>query len=382
MSIYLDNSATSYPKPEVVHQAVGDFSRNVGVSSGRGAYQRALKADQIIYQTRSSLAQLFGIDDLTRIAFTFCATDSINLLLFGLLESGDHVIASAMEHNAVWRCLMALQRRGCIEVSTVPHDNSGNMLVEEIPEMVREDTRLIVSTSASNVTGTLMPVRKLGQIADDAGVLFLVDAAQTAGVLPMNVDESGIDMLAFTGHKGLLGPQGTGGFYVREGVNLRPVRYGGTGSESRLERQPDVLPDRFEAGTLNGPGLAGLGAGVDFILKQGVEQIFEKEKELLRHTLEKLSSLEKLTLYGPCDPDRQMAVLSFNIEGLRAEEVTYALDQKYGIMVRAGLHCSPMAHRVIGTIDRGAVRVSFGYFNTQEDVGTLTDALEEICRLL
>lgn len=378
--VYLDNAATSYPKPEAVYRAVDWFLREVGASAGRGGYRLALKADEIVYQARSALARLFNVKDASRIVFTANATESLNLAIKGLVGPGDHVVTSSMEHNAVWRCLKTLERDQGVEPTIVPCAADGTLAPEAVEGALRPNTRLIVLTHASNVTGTIMPVAEVGEIARRHGIPFLVDAAQTAGVLPIDVERDRIDLLAFTGHKGLLGPFGTGGLYIREGFEPRPLKEGGTGSESRLPYQPQTLPERYEAGTLNVCGLAGLAAGVEFILNEGVEKIRAKEKSLTRHALEALADVEGAEIYGPKDAERQVGLISFNLAGVDGVEVAYVLDEVYGIMVRVGLHCAPLAHQTIGTLDRGTVRVSLGYFNTFADLDYLGEALQSISR--
>jgi len=331
-----------------------------------------------VYETRRDLARLFGIRDASRLVFTHNATEALNLAIKGALHMGDHVVTSSMEHNAVWRCLRVLEAEGLISVTPVRCAPDGSLDVQDIVSALRPNTRLMVFTHASNVTGTLMPIGELGQIARERGVILLVDAAQTAGVYPVDVEGLSVDLLAFTGHKGLLGPQGTGGLYIREGINLRPLKEGGTGSESTLEHQPFTLPDRYEAGTLNVPGIAGLGAAVRFILDEGLERIREREVLLTGEVLEGLSQIPAIRVYGPQDARRQVGVVSIGVQGVRPGEVAYVLDEVYSINVRAGLHCSPCAHRTIGTLDQGTLRISLGYFNSREHVEDLVGALGEI----
>ena len=378
MGIYLDNGATSYPKPEEVYTAVYDFMRNIGVSSGRGAYRQALNADRIVYQTRGLLAQLFNIRDVSRIVFTANVTQALNLAIKGILKGKEHVITTCMEHNAVWRVLKIMEAEQGIQLSTVKCAEEGSFNAEQVEKMIRQDTGLIVMLHASNVTGTIMPIREVGAVAREYNIPFLVDAAQTAGVIPIDVESDNIDMLAFTGHKGLMGPQGTGGLYIRQGIDLRPLLEGGTGGDSKLERQPDDLPDRYEAGTLNVSGIAGLGASVKFILNEGVEKIREHEKNLTAYALEKLSSIAGIKIYGPQNPERQTAVISLNFSDQKCEDIAYMLDTNYGIMVRAGLHCAPCAHRTINTLQRGTFRIGMGFYNTYDHIDCLVKALAEI----
>lgn len=378
MDVYLDNAATSYPKPVQVYEAVYKFMRDVGASSGRGAYRRALEADRVIFDTRKYLARLFNISDPARIIFTLNVTESINLALKGLLNPGDHVVTTSMEHNAVWRCLKVMEQSGIIELTSVPCSKQGLLDPSRLMGSIRHNTKMIVMLHASNVTGTIMPVAEIGRLARAKNICLLVDTAQTAGVYPIDVQDMNIDLLAFTGHKGLLGPQGTGGLYIREGFLPRPLKEGGTGSHSILERQPDELPDRYEPGTPNVPGLAGLAASVKYILEEGIEKIRRHEEELTACAIERLKTINGLTLYGPLNPDLSMAVLSFNLSHWRPEELAHRLDMDWGIMVRAGLHCSPCAHWTIGTLDRGTVRAGLGYFNKQQDIEHLGRALEKL----
>lgn len=378
MGIYLDNAATTFPKPAVVYEAVLDCLRRVGASAGRGSYRLALEADHLVFETRLALARLFNIGDPARLVFTANATEALNLALKGLLRQGDHVVTSSMEHNAVWRPLKVLERTRGIEITVVPCRPDGTLEVGDVSRALKDRTRLVVLTHASNVVGTVLPVGEIGRITRSRGILLLVDAAQTAGVYPIDVEEMAVDLLAFTGHKGLLGPMGTGGLYLGPGVTLEPLKEGGTGSESLLEEQPAVLPDRYEAGTLNVPGLAGLRAGVQYLLSEGVARVRQREKELTAYLLELLGGVAGLTVYGPRDPERQVGVVSFNLDRVGAERVAFILDDVYDIQVRSGLHCAPQAHRTIGTLDRGTVRIGLGYFTRESDLEALATALKEI----
>ncbi|MEW6185268.1 MAG: aminotransferase class V-fold PLP-dependent enzyme [Thermodesulfobacteriota bacterium] len=379
MTLYLDNAASSHPKPETVYQAVNEALRNIGANPGRSGHRLAVKADQVIARTRKTLARLFDIEDSRRIVFTANATEAINLGLKGLLKTGDHVITSSMEHNSVVRPLRFLETQG-VEVTFVLCSSLGLIEVEEIEKAVRKNTRLIVLTHASNVTGGLMPIEEVAALSRRQGLLFMVDAAQTAGLVPLSVNRMGIDLLAAPGHKGLLGPQGTGFLYIGPNIFLRPLKEGGTGSQSELETQPDFLPDRMESGTLNTPGLAGLGAGVEFILSQGVEKIREKEITLSRMVWEELNKNPKVQLYGPERAEERTSPLSFNIRGLNPSAAASILDTAYDIAVRAGLHCAALAHRTLGTLPEGTIRVSPGFFNSEEDIEFFLEALTAICK--
>lgn len=376
--IYLDNAATSWPKPESVYQAVDNFNRQIGASPGRGSHSRTIAAGQIILEAREALAELFNIKDSSRIVFTGNVTEAINIGLKGILRPGDHVVISSMEHNAVARPLYSLEKQG-VEVTVVQCAPDGSLDLCSVEKVITERTRLICLLHASNLTGTIMPIEEVGELAGRKGILFMVDAAQSAGVLPVDVEEQKIDLLAFTGHKGLFGPQGTGGLYIRPGIEIRPLIEGGTGSLSEQIYQPDFLPDQLESGTPNTPGIAGLCAGVKFIQETGLENIRGHEQELTDYLVQGLEEIEGVILYGPCDSRRQTAVVSFNIKGRDCGEVSFLLDQKYGILSRSGLHCAPLAHRTLGTVKDGACRLSPGYFNTLDDMEKVVRAVYEIC---
>lgn len=381
MAIYFDNAATSYPKPVEVCEAVNNYMRYLGASPGRGTYQAARMADQLIYNTREALAKLFNIADLSRIVYTSNVTESINLALKGYLKTGDHVITTQMEHNAVWRPLKVLEKQRGIKISTLSCPYGLDFNPNELNNLVCPETRLVVINHASNVTGTIMPVKETGIICEELKIPLLVDAAQTAGVLPINVQEMKISLLAFTGHKGLLGPTGTGGLYIAPGIDIDPLKEGGTGGDSLLEQQPDHLPDRYEAGTLNAAGIAGLGAGVRYILDQGLENIRNHEIDLTAYAIDKLLRIPNLAIYGPQKAEERTAVISFNFSNIAPEEVTYVLDEVYEIMARSGLHCAPQAHRAIETIElNGTMRISFGYFNTKNEIDQLIGALDDLAK--
>lgn len=377
--IYFDNAATSWPKPAGMIDAMTRYSGIIGGSPGRSSHRRSLDAGRIILETREALAEFFGIEDSLRIAFTKNATEALNIALLGLLHPGDHVITSSMEHNSVMRPLRFLESHG-VKLSIVPCSGDGSLSPEGVRAAIRPQTRLLVIAHASNVTGTIQPVAKLGQIAREHGVLFCVDAAQTAGALPIHVDKMAIDLLAFSGHKSLFGPQGTGGLYIREGIEkqLRPLMMGGTGSRSEFEVQPDFMPDKYESGTPNAIGLAGLGAGVRFVLAEGVKTIRSKEERLTERFLNGLASLKGITVYGPSSAARRTAVVSFNIDGVSPSEAALELDERFGILCRPGLHCAPAAHRTIETFPRGTTRFGFGYFNHDEEICFALEAIQSL----
>lgn len=380
MQVYFDNAATTYPKPETVYQAVNRFMHQVGASPGRSAHQRGREASRIVSETRELLAKLFNVKESTHIIFTASATEAINLGLKGLLKAGDHVVTTRVEHNAVLRPLMRLRDEG-VEVTFVPCSVEGFLDPQDVESALRADTRLIVVNHASNVVGTIAPLAQIGRIARQNGALFMVDAAQTAGSCPLDVEASGIDLLAFSGHKGLLGPPGTGGLYIRKGLNLMPLKEGGTGRRSEDEQQPNIMPERYESGTLNAWGLAGLGAGVRFINQVGLETIRAHEEQLTARLIQGLSAIEGLILYGPADAARQTATVSFNLESKPPLEVGYILDEVYGVAVRIGLHCAPLAHKTVGSLPRGGtVRMSLSYANTLDEVEYAIECVSQIAR--
>lgn len=380
-TIYFDNAATSWPKPEETYAAMDRFGRLIGGSPGRSGHRLSIESGRVIMNTREVLARLFGIDDPFQLVFTKNATEALNLAIAGLLSPGDHVITSSMEHNSVMRPLRALESKG-VELSVISCSPRGELDPGDLLSAMRTNTKVIVLTHASNVTGTIMPIQEVGHIAREHGLLFCVDAAQTAGVLPIDVLKMNIDLLAFSGHKALFGPQGTGGLYIRKGIEekIKPLIVGGTGSRSEHESQPDFMPDRYESGTLNTVGLAGLGAGVEYILERDVDNIRAGEIMLTQHFLDGLQSIEGVRIYGPADSSYQISVVSFNIDGMIPSELSFTLDEQFGIMSRPGLHCAPSAHRTIGTFPRGTVRVSFGCFNTEEEISYALDALRQISR--
>ncbi len=379
MTIYLDNAASSHPKPETVYQTVNEVLKNIGANPGRAGHGLAVKAGQWISRTRRALAELFDIKDPNRIVFTANTTEAINLGLKGLLNPGDHVITSSMEHNSVIRPLRFLETLD-VEITIVSGNAQGQIQATAIEKAIRKNTRLIVLTHASNVTGGLMPLSEVAELTHRQGILFMVDAAQTAGLVPISAARMGIDLLAAPGHKGLMGPQGTGFLYIAPGISLRPLIEGGTGSQSELEVQPDFFPDRMESGTLNTPGLAGLGSGVRFILEQGLEQIRKKEMLLAQLLWVGLKKMPQVVVYGPEEAEDRTAVVSFNIAALNPQAVASILDMAYDMAVRAGLHCAALAHRTLGTFPEGTVRVSPGFFNTEKEIETFLQAIGEIAR--
>lgn len=377
--IYMDNAATTWPKPLEVIRAVTGCMENYGANPGRSGHKMAVQAGQILLYTREMLCQLFHVPDPFRIIFTYNCTDSLNLAIKGSVLPGDHVITTSMEHNAAARPLKELEKHG-LELTIVQAGPDGSLDPDDIKKAIKANTRLIVTTHASNVTGTILPIEDIGKIARSHGIPYLIDAAQTAGVLPIDLSELPVDLMAFPGHKGLLGPQGTGGLYIHPEIKLRAVREGGTGSQSESVFQPDILPDKYESGTMNTPGIAGLGAGVRQLLKEGQSKILSHENRLGKLFLEALSHIKKIKIYGPSDISKRTGIISVNIENKDSSEVANLLDERYNIAVRGGLHCAPLAHNTIGTFRQGTVRFSYGVFNRLDEVKSCIRALEEISR--
>lgn len=378
MKIYLDNAATSFPKPKEVSEAVYDFMTNNGTSSGRGAYKKAMESDFIIYECRKLIGELFNFNNPKNIIFTSNVTESINMVLRGMLKENDHVITSSLEHNAVWRTLKTLEKERNIEISKVKCDNQGLTKSEDVKKLIKENTKLIIFTGASNVIGTIQPIEEIGKIARENKIPLVVDGAQVCGGYPMDVCKDNIDILTFTGHKSLLGPMGTGGIIINCDYNIDPIKSGGTGGDSAYEYQVDYYPNKLETGTLNVSGICGLRAAVKYLIKEKIENIHEKEKNLIDYALRVLGQVKDIEIYGPKDSEKITPVISFNIKNKRAEEVAHILDDKFDIMVRAGLHCSPCAHEIIGTKEIGTVRVSLGYFTEKEEIDKLAYALNNL----
>ena len=378
--IYLDNAASSWPKPPGVAEAMMEAVRDYGANPGRGSHELAMRASRTLFQARNRLAQLFGIKNPNDIVFTMNTTMALNLAIKGWVRPGDHVVCTAVEHNAVRRPLEYLKKEKQIEVTYVQTDQAGILNMDNLKHAIRSNTRLIVCTHSSNMLGTILPVADIATLARSKGIRLLVDAAQTAGVLPINVERMGIDMLAFPGHKGLLGPQGTGGLYISPEIELTPLLYGGTGSQSESADQPLVRPDRYESGTPNTPGIAGLNEGVRYVLNETVERIHEKEWRLTQRMMEGLRSVPGIRILGP-DPDIvRTGIVSFTLPNVSSSEAAFVLDREYHIAVRAGYHCTPLAHTCAGTLETGAVRASLGVFTTEEEVDALVQAVREIER--
>ena len=380
--IYFDNAATSWPKPPCVAEAMTHYLVDVGASPGRSGHRLAIEAARIVYGAREAVAELFHAPDPLRVVFGANVTEALNLALNGLLRPGDHVVTGSLEHNSVMRPLRALERAG-VGVTVVPCSKTGELDPRDLEAAVRPDTQLIVLNHASNVVGTLLPVPEAGAIARRHGILLLVDAAQTAGAYPIDMQAGEIDLLAFTGHKSLYGPMGTGGLIFGPRVDashLQPIKRGGTGSHSEHEEQPAFLPDLFESGTPNAVGLAGLGASTRWIMAQGVEQIRAHEAALVGQLLAGLAAIPGITVYGTGNARLQTATVSFNIAGLEPSEVGLRLDDEYGIMCRVGLHCSPAAHRTLGTFPGGTVRFGLGALSTADEIDAALRAVASLER--
>ena len=377
--IYLDNAATSFPKPPAVYDAVNTFMRAIGASAARSAHRSAIEAGRIVFSARERLASLFAVQDAARIVFTSNATAGLNIALLGTLKPGDTVITSSMEHNSVMRPLRHLEKERGAKVEVIPCAKPGVVDLGRWESALAKRPKLAIVNHGSNVTGTIAPVAEIGRWCRNNGVLFAVDAAQTAGVVPIDVEAMNIDFLAFSGHKGLMGIQGTGGLFIRRGCDPMPLAFGGTGSNSESDEQPVFLPDRYESGTYNGPGIAALDAGVAFIGQKGIPAIMRHGADLVRYLFDRLDTMPRIVIHGPKSPDTMLPTVSVTVDGLDNGFVAQRLNDEFDIAVRVGLHCAPMAHRTIGTFPAGTIRISLGVFTTHEDIAALALALEKIC---
>ncbi|WP_270647508.1 aminotransferase class V-fold PLP-dependent enzyme [Paeniclostridium hominis] len=375
--IYLDNAATTFPKPRQVYEAVLDCMENYGANPGRAGHKLAMRAGREIYECRENIAKLLNVSNPMSIVFTHNATDSLNLAIKGVVKSGDHIITTSIEHNSVIRPIKALEKNG-VENTIVKCDKYGHLDPNDIKKAIKPNTKLIVTTHASNVCGTIVDIESVGNIAKENNVLYLVDASQTLGVYDIDIQKINVDMIAAPGHKCLLGPQGTGMLYIRDGLEVNILKEGGTGSNSEDLFQPNMMPDRYESGTHNTPGIAGLNAGVKFILETGIDKIRKHEEELCEYMLTKLTEVPNIKIYGPLDSKKRAAVISINIGDIDSGEITFILDDMYEIATRSGIHCSPLAHKTLGTLRQGTVRFSLGYFNTKDDIDKAVEALKEI----
>lgn len=374
--IYMDNAATTMQKPEAVKQAVLAAMDSLG-NAGRGASSPALDASRVIYAARDTLARLFHAESPSRIAFTANSTESLNIAIKGLFAPGNHVITTVLEHNSVLRPLYECRERG-LELTILGCDEKGNISYDEMERAIRDNTKAVVCTHASNLTGNMIDPYRVGAITGRHGILYVLDASQSAGVWPIDVQKMGIDVLCFTGHKSLLGPQGTGGMYVRTGVEIRPLLSGGSGVDTYNPYHPSQMPAALEAGTLNGHGIAGLGAAVRYLEETGIDRIRERELSLMRRFYEGVSRVSGIVVYGDFTVRERAPIVSFNIRDYDSSEVSDELNETYGIVTRPGAHCAPLMHRALGTVEQGAVRFSFSHFNTEEEVDAAIQAVKEL----
>ncbi|WP_274365062.1 aminotransferase class V-fold PLP-dependent enzyme [Paenibacillus thermotolerans] len=376
--IYFDNAASSWPKPPSVIEAVSRTLTECGANPGRGSHAMAVEASRVLFQTRKKLAKLFGVRNPNDIAYCLNTTHALNVAIQGFVGEGDHVVCTAIEHNSVRRPLEYLKRVKGVRVTYVKTSEKGELPASKVVEAMTERTKLVVVNHSSNLLGSIVPLAEIAVAVKQRGAKLLVDAAQTAGVLDIDVGAMGIDLLAFPGHKGLYGPQGTGGLYIAPDIELAPMIHGGTGSQSEAVEQPSVRPDRYEAGTQNTPGIAGLGAGVDFVLHETPAKIHTKEWALTQRMMEGLLSIPEIAILGPDVGEQRTGIVAFAIKQADPSEVAYILDQHYRIAVRSGFHCTPLAHEMAGTTATGAVRASAGYFNTDGEVDDFIRAIAEI----
>jgi len=380
--IYLDNGSTSYPKPERVYQFMDSFYRNFGVNPGRSGFDLCMEAGEVIEDTRKLLTKFFnGGKDPNRLCFTYNSTDALNLIIFGILDEGDHAITTTLEHNSVLRPLYHLYRDKGVEVDYIPFDSQGFVDPDEFPKRFKKNTKLVIINHASNVIGTIQPIAEIGAYCREAGIPFAIDASQSAGKIPIDMEKQNIDIVAFTGHKSLMGPTGIGGLYVREGIHIRHTRAGGTGVRSAVRTHLEEYPWRLEYGTINTLGVAGLKAGVEWVLEQSLDNIHAHEMRLVKMLRDGLIDEEGITLYCQDDLNNHIGIFLFNIEGIEAMNTGTILDVDYNIACRTGLHCAPLAHEQLGTAQiHGAVRFGLGPFNTEEEIRTAIKAIKEIAR--
>jgi len=379
--IYLDNAATVYPKPKEVIDFMCQFYSEKGVNPGRSGYDLCIEAESLVFETRKLLTSLFNGTDPNRLVFTYNASDSLNIIINGILKPGDHVITSNLDHNSILRPIHHLHAKGIVEVDYIPFDNEGYVDPDDVKRKIKKNTRLVIINHSSNVLGTVQPVAEIGKICRERGVIFAIDAAQSAGVIPIDIKSMNIDVVAFTGHKSLLGPTGIGGIYVRDKIKIAQTRAGGTGVRSAYPFHLPEYPFRLEVGTINVMGITGLNAGQKYIARRGLNNMHEKEMELLDLFQRGLSDIENVTTYGTKSLKNRMAVLSLNIKGYSATDAGIMLDVDHNIAVRTGLHCAPKAHEQLGTIQTGAVRFSIGPMNIEEDILHAIAAVKELASI-
>lgn len=376
--IYLDNAATSFPKPDAVYLAMDEYQRNHAANPGRSGHRMAVESEKTIDQVRARLARFFGVSDPSQLIFTLNCTDSLNIAIKGVLKQGDHVITSNLEHNSVSRPLHGLQERGSISLTKIEASPEGYLDPEDFRKAIRHETKMVAITHASNTIGSVQPIGEIGKITRENNLYFLVDAAQSVGMIDIDLERDGVDLLAFPGHKGLYGPQGTGALLLSDRVDLLPWREGGTGKDSESVYQPRDLPFRLEGGTPNGVGIAGLGTGLEFVETETPKKIHKRELQQIKKILDFLTSQKTFTVYGPKNTKARVSPIAFNVEGYDPAEVGSILDENFQIAVRTGLHCAPYIHKQYGCFPEGSVRVSPGYFNTDEHINTLIDALTQM----
>ncbi|NLL31336.1 MAG: aminotransferase class V-fold PLP-dependent enzyme [Clostridiales bacterium] len=383
MNVYLDNASTTFPKPKAVSEAMYNFLINIGGNPGRSNHDNALETNRLLLEARESIASFFNFNKMENVIFTSNITSSLNILINGILKKGDHVITSSMEHNSVIRPLYSLKENNIIELDIISADTFGFISPADIENKTKENTKLVVITHTSNVFGSIQPIREIGEVCKKHNIFFVIDSAQSAGVLNIDFKDFNLSALAFTGHKSLFGPQGTGGFIINDDLNsiCSPYALGGTGSLSYSLTQPDFLPDKFESGTLNMPGICGLLEGIKFIKNEGLNTIYEKNSYLRSYLVEELHNINNVILYDSIEKaDSYTSCVSFNIKGLDTSELSYLLDSDYNIKNRSGLHCSPLAHKTIGTYPSGTVRLSISYFNTKDEIDYAISSINNIIK--
>ncbi|MBN9649012.1 aminotransferase class V-fold PLP-dependent enzyme [Terrisporobacter sp.] len=373
--IYLDNAATTMKKPQCVIDAVVNAMTHMG-NAGRGANEASLDASRIIYDTREKISDLVNLKNPSRVAFTCNSTESLNTAIKGILTNKDHAITTSLEHNSVLRPLYELEEKG-MELSVVQCDENGNINYDDFEKLIKENTKAIVCTHASNLVGNVLDVKKIGQIAKKHNLVFIVDASQSAGVFPIDMQDMNIDILCFTGHKGLLGPQGTGGLCVREGINVRPLKVGGSGVNTFSKTQPEAMPTILEAGTLNGHAIAGLNAALDYLKEEGIENIQKREEELMFRFYNGIKDIKNIKIYGNFE-NKRAAIVAFNIGDIDSAAFSDELSLYHEISTRPGAHCAPLMHKAMNTVEQGAVRFSFSHYNTEEEIDTAINAVKEI----
>lgn len=376
--IYMDNAATTMHKPQAVIDAVIAAMSSMG-NAGRGANEASLSASRVIYDTRDKLCQFFGAENPRQIVFTNNSTESLNIAIKGLLNPGDHVITTMLEHNSVLRPLYEMEKKG-VKLTIIRSNEKGTFDLKDMEDAICPETKMVICTNGSNLTGNYIDIEKVGEMAHKHGLLFVVDASQTAGVFPIDVQRMQIDVLCFTGHKGLLGPQGIGGMYVREGLAVRPLKCGGSGVQTYSKTHPAEMPTALEAGTLNGHGIAGLGAAVDYLNETGIDVVREKEQRLMRKFYEGVKEIPDVKVYGDFSTFDRCAIVALNIGDIDSSEVSDALLTEYGISTRPGGHCAPLMHEALGTVEQGAVRFSFSHYNTDEEVDAAIAAVRELAQ--